>query len=229
MTSRPTLISAALLVAALFPAPAFAQRHAAPAPGHPSRIGPGMTGRGQTTHRGRHGVFIYPYYWDDYGADTSGEPEQPTVPPVTVSVQQPQAPAPPPKPANSLLLEYREGQWIRIPTGSQMPIGPQNAQLQESAPPSKNAAANSRLTPSRASAKLPPALLVFKDGHQEQVARYVVQGNVIYTGSDYWSTGAWTRKIPISDLDVPASLKANAERGTNFTLPTRPDEVVVRF
>jgi hypothetical protein len=76
---------------------------------------------------------------------------------------------------------------------------------------------------------LPPAVLVFRDGHQEEVERYVVHGNVLYSSADYWTTGSWTRKIPIAELDVPASLKLNAERGGKLSLPTRPNEVVVRF
>jgi hypothetical protein len=77
--------------------------------------------------------------------------------------------------------------------------------------------------------KLPPAVLVFRDGHEEQVTRYIMQGNLLYTSSDYWSTGSWIREIPIGELDVPASVKRNAERGGVFSLPTSRNEVVVRF
>ena len=77
--------------------------------------------------------------------------------------------------------------------------------------------------------KLPPSVLVFRDGHQEEVERYVVQGDSLYTSADYWSTGSWTRRIPIAELDVPASTKLNAARGGKFSVPTRPYEVVVRF
>jgi hypothetical protein len=76
---------------------------------------------------------------------------------------------------------------------------------------------------------LPPSVLVFRDGHQEEVERYVVQGDSLYTSADYWSTGSWTRRIPIAELDVPASVKLNAARGGKFSVPTRPYEVVVRF
>jgi hypothetical protein len=115
-----------------------------------------------------------------------------------------------------------------------MPVGPQNAALQESAPTAAGVVTKvkAKQSPSDATpspVKLPPAVLVFKDGHQEEVVKYVVNGNFLYTSADYWSTGSWTRRIPIGDLDVPASVKANADRGAKFTLPSRPSEVVVRF
>ena len=50
----------------------------------------------------------------------------------------------------------------------------------------------------------------------------------IYSKADYWTTGSWTRKIQIADLDVPATLKLNQERGVKFALPASPNEIVVR-
>lgn len=63
----------------------------------------------------------------------------------------------------------------------------------------------------------------------EEVQKYMIQGGVLYTTSDYWTTGSWTRKIPLAELDIPASLKLNKERGTKFNLPSAPNEVVIRF
>src|SRR5215831_6897915 len=120
-------------------------------------------------------------------------------------------------PAESLILENRDGQWVRIPTGTHLPISPGA----EVSGPSDAAF--------RPPIKLPPTVLVFRDGHQEEVQRYVVQGTDLYNGADYWSSGTWTRRIPIAELDVPTSLKVNAARGGNFSLPTRSYEVIVRF
>jgi len=106
-----------------------------------------------------------------------------------------------------------------------VPIGPQQRALEQGATAAKNGSATEAPPP----VKLPPAVLVFRDGHQEEVAKYVVQGNILSTNSDYWATGSWTRRISIADLDVPATVKVNAERGGNFRLPTRANEVVVRF
>jgi len=57
----------------------------------------------------------------------------------------------------------------------------------------------------------------------------MIQGDVLFTNADYWSTGSWTRKISLTDVDIPASLKLNKERGTKFNLPSGPNEVVIRF
>jgi len=45
---------------------------------------------------------------------------------------------------------------------------------------------------------------------------------------DYWTSGSWTKKIQIVDLDLPATLKLNHERGVKFALPVAPYEVVMR-
>jgi hypothetical protein len=75
---------------------------------------------------------------------------------------------------------------------------------------------------------LPPAILIFRDGRREEVSSYSIFGGAIYVNSDYWSSGAWTRKIQIADLDLPKTLKLNQERGVRFSLPTGPNEVVTR-
>jgi hypothetical protein len=178
-------------------------------------------------HRRSYGAFLfYPSF--DYDYDDSDR----TYEPPEVDKSEAAEPSPnvtvaaTPKPAESLILENRGGQWVRIPTASQTPVSQGYAEAQAST--SGPEIAGSKMTPAPP-AKLPPAVLVFRDGHEEQVARYVVQGSVLYTSVDYWSTGSWTREIPIGELDVAASVKRNAERGGVFSLPTRPNEVVVRF
>jgi hypothetical protein len=75
---------------------------------------------------------------------------------------------------------------------------------------------------------LPSAVLVFRDGHKEEIGKYVIVSGTIYTSSDYWNSGSWTRKVQIADLDVPATLKLNQERGAKFALPSGPNEVMMR-
>jgi hypothetical protein len=72
-------------------------------------------------------------------------------------------------------------------------------------------------------------VIVFRDGHEEEVAKYMIQGETLFTNADYWNTGSWTRKIPLSEVDIPASLKLNRDRGTKFNLPSGPNEVMIRF
>ena len=77
-------------------------------------------------------------------------------------------------------------------------------------------------------ADLAPAMLIFRDGRREEVSSYSIFGGAIYVNSDYWSSGAWTRKIQIADLDLPTTLKVNQERGVRFILPAAANEVVTR-
>ena len=59
-----------------------------------------------------------------------------------------------------------------------------------------------------------PNVLVFRDGHQLEVQNYAIVGDFLY---DF--TPGHTRKVPLSQLDLPATVKANDDRGLDFTLP----------
>jgi hypothetical protein len=62
--------------------------------------------------------------------------------------------------------------------------------------------------------ELPPTVLVYRDHHQVEVRSYAIAGNTIYEIAPHW-----TRKIQISELDIPATIAANQERGIDFKLP----------
>jgi hypothetical protein len=70
--------------------------------------------------------------------------------------------------------------------------------------------------------------LIFRDGHHEESSDYSIISGVIYARGDYWTSGSWSKQIPLSQLDLPATLKANQERGVTFRLPGAPNEVVTR-
>jgi len=60
----------------------------------------------------------------------------------------------------------------------------------------------------------PSTVLVFKDGHESDVLNYAIVGDTLF------DLGAGrTRKIPLTDLDLPATHKANDERGVDFQIP----------
>jgi len=64
----------------------------------------------------------------------------------------------------------------------------------------------------------PATVLVFRDQHKEEVRNYAIVGQTL------WSFGSpRTEKIPLADLDLPATTKANDERGLTFHLPA-PNE-----
>jgi hypothetical protein len=56
--------------------------------------------------------------------------------------------------------------------------------------------------------------LVFRDKHTEEVQNYAI------VGQTFWILNAEkARKIPIAQLDIPATRKVNEDRGVDFQLP----------
>jgi hypothetical protein len=170
-----------------------------------------------------------PYF---YSEDDAG-PDVIEAPPSQITVLQPAEPvATPQKPSESVVLELHGDHWVRLTNYGQSQTG-ESLDLSTSDRTSNTLSALSPVTPRRTPAaepatQLPPAVLVFRDAHQEEIGKYVIVGATIYTSADYWSSGSWTRKVQISELDVPATLKLNRERGAKFSLPSGPNEVMMR-
>jgi hypothetical protein len=244
----PSRFALAVLVAALSIAPAAAQIRASGAgtagfgiSAGSSGVGsPGMgradvvggLGRIHQGHRsGRRSTLLaYPYFYSDPDYDSGEASQQPQV--VVVQASAPLPPPAPPAPRESLLIEWQGDHFVRTTSakdsaGAQIATdyaekfaGPSSPSVR-SEPGQKNTAQPPR--------DLPPAVLVFRDGHSEEVQKYMIQGANLYATAAYSSTGSWTKKIPLADLDIPASLKTNKARGTKFNLPSGPNEVVIRF
>ncbi len=83
-------------------------------------------------------------------------------------------------------------------------------------------------TPSPAR-ELPPAVLVYRDGHREEIPDYAIADGVIYVRGNDWQNGHWTKHIPLAALDPPATIQANQQRGVEFLLPTAPNVVIASF
>ena len=59
-----------------------------------------------------------------------------------------------------------------------------------------------------------PTRLIFRDRHTEEVENYAIMGQSLWI-----LTSGRARKIPLSDLDVAATKKVNADRGVEFRTP----------
>ena len=68
--------------------------------------------------------------------------------------------------------------------------------------------------PEQAAANQPETVLVFKDGHQSQVVNYAIVGSTLYDLSEGRS-----KKVALAELDLPATVKQNDERGVEFRIP----------
>src|ERR1700722_6988731 len=82
--------------------------------------------------------------------------------------------------------------------------------------------------PVRGTQDLQPAVLIFRDGHTENVRDYAITGGMLYARGDYYTDGYWTKTVALANLNIPATLASNADRGVKFVLPGAPNEVVTR-
>ena len=80
------------------------------------------------------------------------------------------------------------------------------AQLRAQRAAQNNSAANSQPQPA--------TVLIFNDKHTEQVQNYAIVGETLWIFNEEHA-----RKIPVSNLDLPATQKANEDRGADFRLP----------
>jgi hypothetical protein len=234
MNKRLVALSLAVFGAAIFVSSAQAQRHAGFTSAPEGRTGRAVSGSNRANFvRPRHprrnfagSLFDSPFY-PDYDSEPEFFEEPP--PPPTVQTTQPSAAVP--NPAESLVLELQGDHWVRLTNYGQSQTGHiiQSESQQASGLTSASPFSASRqIQASEPTTELPPAVLVFRDGHQEEIGKYVIAGAAIYTSADYWSSGSWTRKIQIAALDIPATLKVNRERGAKFSLPSGPHEVMIR-
>jgi hypothetical protein len=60
----------------------------------------------------------------------------------------------------------------------------------------------------------PAIVLIYKDGHQRELQNYAIMGNYVYDIGTFVA-----QKIALADLNLKATLKANDERGVDFSLP----------
>lgn len=60
----------------------------------------------------------------------------------------------------------------------------------------------------------PSTLLIFKDGHQQEISNYAIVGPTLYDLS-----GGRSKKVQLADLDLSATVKQNDERGVEFQIP----------
>jgi hypothetical protein len=60
-------------------------------------------------------------------------------------------------------------------------------------------------------------VLVFQDKHTQEVQNYAIVGETLWVFDAQKAA-----KVPVDNLDVPATIKANDDRGVDFRLPDQP-------
>ncbi|MFZ1916213.1 MAG: hypothetical protein WAU58_01475 [Terriglobales bacterium] len=223
------LAAALALVPASVPAGVAQMRGAArPAPGY----GWARHGASSFNHR-RVGVPLGYFLGDNYFyGDYSSEQQAPESAPQFVMMPPPIAADIPPQPkASPLLIELegdhyvRYGGSVRRPETGETPAVPVR-EPRASSDPTRSSA---RQTEAVSSASLAPTVLIYRDGHREQIPDYAIVGRVLYTHSvNNAQPGYGMRSIEVSALDIQATVAANRENGVNFVVPSGPNEVVTR-
>ncbi len=160
----------------------------------------------------RSGGFGYPFFHSDYGPDLTA------IPPAAPVVVEKRA-FQPERPAEPLLIEWQGDRFVRY-GGTQ--TGAQSPDYAEAA------STNQGSTRAQFSHDLAPAVLIYRDGHREEVSDYVITRGVLYARNDYSGNGSPMRNIQLAVLDLPATMKANHDSGVRFVLPERPNDVVTR-
>ncbi len=152
-------------------------------------------GRGYGYGRGGY-AYAVPYYvpLDGYGYDYMGGPDLYSGPPIG-----------PNDPLFHIVAEQPPGRYpYGEPDPAQVPpIQAQPAPEQASIPDAK---------PNE------PSVLVFRDGHKQEVSNYAIMGQTVYVFDKR------TQKIALADLDVSATVAANDDRGLEFKIPPQKSQ-----
>lgn len=102
---------------------------------------------------------------------------------------------------------YDRGPWYRD-VAAHRPV-PHDTAPKAAAPPAP-------AEPPEPVAPQPNTVLIFKDGHKSEVQNYAIVGGTLFDFTDGRS-----HKILLADLDLPATQKANEDRGVDFQLPAK--------
>jgi hypothetical protein len=190
--------------------------------------------RGTSPHHGarhfaRGGFLGSPFLYPDY--DTH-EPYFVEAPPQVVLVQPAAMDDSPTKPKPApLLIEWQGDRYVRFGGAQETEARassthPDYVEPKITKPP---VPARQKEVASSAAQELPRAVLVYRDGHREEILDYAIADGVIYLQSADWQNGFSTKPIPLSALDPVATMQANQQRGAKFMLPSASNVVIASF
>jgi hypothetical protein len=133
-----------------------------------------------------------------------------------------------------LLIEWQGDRYVRFggaeeTLGSGTAADPDYAESTMTKPPIKQTSAAQKTLTESSGAVSSPVILVYRDGHREEIPDYAIANGVIYAHGTSWQNGYWTKQIPLSALDAPATMHANQQRGVKFMLPSAPNVVIASF
>ena len=171
--------------------------------------------------------FADPFYADAFYHEGSPLAPQPPViilqaAPAPATIEMPATPT-----AQPLMIELQAGRYVRVSGEESSNVEMKVIDSATTNPVLAKTHSEKAITSETRPAAI-PAVLVFRDGHREEVSEYTIADGNLYTGSDYYTSGSWNKKIALSFLNLPETITANQSRGTKFQLPTAPNEVIIR-
>jgi hypothetical protein len=187
-----------------------------------------FSGRGHRSFFSPLGIFSDPFYSD--AVAQSGYPVASQSPVIILqnALGSSLAAEPISKASQPLLIELQGNNYVRV-------SGPDDihnaTSLTESArQDSRTSSLASPNNPARDKTirELAPVTLIFRDGHRDQVSDYTIADGVLYARADYYADGAWNKKIALSSLNLPETIKLNQAQEIRFRLPAAPNEVITR-
>jgi hypothetical protein len=202
---------------------------------------PGGRGNGQNFAASpHHRSFFYPslFFADSLYSDglysdalySTGYPLAAQPPIIVMQAPAPDAkPEASPTPSQPLMIELQGDRYVRVSgeegsTAEMRTIEPQTSGASRKAMPVDAVSKPADRRP----AELLPVLLVFRDGHREEVSDYTIADGVLYASGDYYRDGVWNRKIELKSLNLSETIQSNDARGVRLRLPTSPNEVITR-
>ena len=175
--------------------------------------------------------FADPFYSDALYREGSLATTQPPV----IILQAAPAPAPmvapPEPPTQPLMIELQGGRYVRISGEESSTAEMKLVDSGATNPLSTKTHLERPITshpPSPVDHDLAPAVLVFRDGHSQEVSEYTIADGILYTHADYYTDGSWNKKIALSSLNLPDTIATNKSHGIKFQLPAAPNEVIIR-
>lgn len=192
------------------------------------RMGSNHFRGGFSNSAGRFGHHGYPrggYYplglfdplYADYLSDEYPAASQPPL--IVMQTPSPSAaPEPLSAPTQPLMIELQGDRYVQV-SGDQ----PSRSQMIDPMPVGRSVPHSALITRSQPDS----AVLVYRDGHREEVTGYTIADGRLYVTSNYSTTGFWIQNIELSALNVPETVATNSSRGLHFQLPSAPNEVIV--
>jgi hypothetical protein len=134
------------------------------------------------------------------------------------------------EPSQPLMIELQNGHYVQVSSsaidGEPSPLNSGSSETRILRP--GDTTAGPMLAPPAATGVV-PVVLVFRDGHSEQVRDYTIANGTLYARGDYYINGYWNRQIDLASLNLPETMRANASRSVRFEVPSSPNEVIARF